>query len=964
MMSLAFFSFSALDPALLALVAVLFLLALRLYRWRDSQDEILRSDLATRRFSNLCLSAAGLQESAEPERTLEKTLDLALDALHASVGCLEVRSSEPGGLNFTCARGLSATTLERLTDGPLSHYLTSGPERWGSPMVFRNLDRAEALAEWRRDPLFRRVHEMFSAEGIKTLGLTSLEASGKKHGVLIVGSSARKAFPVDQVRLMQALGQQIGLALENRLLHRTAERQQEELRVLRRLGEALSATFDPREQFQILERELSGLFGLRHISFILREGDGERARTTSRSNGGLQPPASDGLLDYVLRTGAPLNLSRNLLDEVRRLNIGSVDPRLRAWCGIPIQFSEGSRGVLVLAEDERDVFLDQRQFEFLQVLARDAGAAIENAQLFQKEQRRARHLALLNELGQKAASVLDRTKLLTSICPQIHQAFNYDFVWIETLDDEQEEWVVEAQAGIGRELVGHRTKLSDRPPDPALASREPDVFNQLQPGERFLAFDGRVRSAVSLPLVYGGVTFGNLIFASLEENSFPSADVLTLRTLADQLALALHNARAYQVAQEQAVTDGLTHLKTHRYFMESLAAECHRSPRVGQPFSLIMLDLDRFRAVNEKHGHAQGDKILISVARLLESRLRHSNIVARYGGDEFAILMPGATLEQAEILAERLCTGLASEPELAKHEVTASFGIAMYPLHGVTRDEILRVAQAGMYLAKHEMGHRVRVAAVSDQTPGNAWEQQFVRAYVGVAVKRLFPTGPEAFRQYYERFQQATQDPVDEGPSLLDTVTALAFAIDAKDHYTQGHSQSVSQFAAQIARAAGVPESQVEEIRLAGILHDIGKIGVPESVLNKPARLTSAEYEIMKSHATLGWKILEPLRVKAIERIRLIVRHHHERVDGTGYPDGLKGDEIPLGARVLTIADAYDSMVTHRAYQKGRSVEEAIAELRRCRGAHFDAHLVDAFLRVLGPAVESQQRATFLKAPD
>jgi len=184
----------------------------------------------------------------------------------------------------------------------------------------------------------------------------------------------------------------------------------------------------------------------------------------------------------------------------------------------------------------------------------------------------------------------------------------------------------------------------------------------------------------------------------------------------------------------------------------------------------------------------------------------------------------------------------------------------------------------------------------------------------------------------------------------MDTVTMLAFAIDAKDHYTQGHSQTVSRLAAQIGREIGLPEPEIEELRLAGILHDVGKIGVPETVLNKPTRLTTEEYEIMKSHAVMGWRILEPLRVKPVDRIRWMVRHHHERFDGSGYPDGLVGEEIPLGARILTIVDSYDTMVSHRSYKKDRTVLEALAELDRCKGTQFDASLVEAFVRSLEAA--------------
>jgi len=417
--------------------------------------------------------------------------------------------------------------------------------------------------------------------------------------------------------------------------------------------------------------------------------------------------------------------------------------------------------------------------------------------------------------------------------------------------------------------------------------------------------------------------------------------------LADQLAIALHNARAYQVALEQAITDGLTGLKTHRYFMEALDREWRRSTRSGQLFSVIMLDLDGFKQVNDRHGHLEGDKVLAAVANLLNDRVRQSNVVARYGGDEFAIVMPEARTEQAEILAERLRVNIESDRFLAAHGVTASFGIATFPLHGPTQEEILRVADSGMYLAKHQEGNRVRVASLHVDSVQADWERQLLEAYLGVAMKRMFSTGPEAFEHYLEHFQDIKMKANGDAPSLLDTVTALAFAIDAKDHYTQGHSQAVSKLAAHIARQMDLSDTLIEEVRLGGILHDIGKIGVPEAVLNKPSRLTPEEFDLMKSHTLLGAKILEPLKVKAIERIRAMVRHHHEMVDGTGYPDHLKGANIPLGARIITVADCFDTMVSQRAYKPGRSKEEALAELRRCCGTQFDPEILEVFSRSL-----------------
>ena len=259
----------------------------------------------------------------------------------------------------------------------------------------------------------------------------------------------------------------------------------------------------------------------------------------------------------------------------------------------------------------------------------------------------------------------------------------------------------------------------------------------------------------------------------------------------------------------------------------------------------------------------------------------------------------------------------------------------------------MRVADSGMYLAKHQHGNRVRVASLVLAATQPDWENQLLEAYLGVAMKRMFSTGPEAFNHYLERFQGLMQKGNGDTPSLLDTVAALAFAIDAKDHNTQGHSQSVSRLAAQIGRQMDLSSAEIEEIRLGGILHDVGKIGVPEFVLNKPDRLTLEEFDLMKSHTLMGEKIVGPLKVKAIERIRGMVRNHHEMVDGTGYPDHLSGDHIPLGARIITVADCFDSMVSERAYKRGLTVEEAMQELRRCSGTQFDRDIVEAFIQSL-----------------
>jgi len=912
-------------------------------------------------FSSLHFFSKELSECRDPQQMVDQSLRGALDMLDTQEGCLIVNEDGEEGKVRSSIRGISPPAAEKLCQDPLRRFVLSSGERWGPLMLFHDLHRSEVVAAWQRDPLFHEFRDALKDEGLRTLMVVGLQVREKAYGTLILGFRNLREFEPQELRVVLAIGNQVSVAIENWSLNRAAERREEELRLLHRVGEALRATFDMVAQIGILRQELKGLMGATNFGLALQdsaEGPLEVVVPfeSQGSQGTVQGAPATSLAQYVQRTRQPLLVASDVPNVVRRLGLPPVNPRIKTWCGVPLHFSDGSMGVLALADMDREYAVSKSQFDLVQVLAQEAAVAVENARLFKREQRRSSHLALLNELGRKASSVLNPQELLPSICQQVRSSFGYDLARIEMMDERREELVVAAEAGYGPELMGRRIRIGEGLSGVAADSGAPVLANSVVKEPRYIPLHPGIRSALSLPLKYREEILGVLSLESREAYAFSPQDVLTLRTLADHLAIALHNAHAYQVALEQAITDGLTGLKTHRYFMEALDREWRRSTRSGNMFSVIMLDLDGFKQVNDRHGHLEGDKVLKAVANLLNDRVRQSNVVARYGGDEFAIMLPETRTDQAEVLAERLRENIESDRYLAAHGLTASFGIGTFPLHGPTQEEILRVADSGMYLAKHQDGNRVRVASLSLESAQADWERQLLEAYLGVTMKRMFSTGPEAFDHYLERFRDVTLKGNGDVPSLLDTVTALAFAIDAKDHYTQGHSQSVSRIGAQIAREMRLSDAVIEEVRLGGILHDIGKIGVPEAVLNKPSRLTAEEYEVMKSHAPLGEKILEPLKVKSISRIRGMVRHHHEMFDGSGYPDGLRGERIPLGTRIITVADAFDTMVSERAYKPGRTMEEAVDELFRCRGTQFDSKVVEAFVHSLEVSGDPRRR--------
>ena len=232
---------------------------------------------------------------------------------------------------------------------------------------------------------------------------------------------------------------------------------------------------------------------------------------------------------------------------------------------------------------------------------------------------------------------------------------------------------------------------------------------------------------------------------SRSENAFAPQDVLILNTLADLLATALHNAFVFQKLQQQSITDGLTGIKTRRFFWEALSAEWKRASRSGRPFSVVLIDLDKFKEVNDTMGHFEGDLVLARVGRLLEQKSRQSNVVARYGGDEFIVLMPETGAEQAQVLAERLRQWLATDPMLSEHHITGSFGVASFPMHGFSIEDIIRVADAGMYVSKRSGGNSVSTAQEFVEGQDFARQRQQISAYIEGFLQRE-NSGPEHLR--------------------------------------------------------------------------------------------------------------------------------------------------------------------------------------------------------------------------
>jgi diguanylate cyclase (GGDEF)-like protein/putative nucleotidyltransferase with HDIG domain len=366
-------------------------------------------------------------------------------------------------------------------------------------------------------------------------------------------------------------------------------------------------------------------------------------------------------------------------------------------------------------------------------------------------------------------------------------------------------------------------------------------------------------------------------------------------------------------AMRLALTDPLTGLGNHRHFHERLERELQHANERNLPLTLCFVDVDDFKRINDRFGHPAGDRVLSQLA----ARLRQTGEAFRLGGDEFALLLPGYGESAALTAASSVVERIAALDLEQVGPVTVSAGVAISPQHAADRDELIRLADSALYWAKEYGKNRVR-----------AYRPDVIEL---AELKRL-ASGPDRAA----RFRAAA---------------SLARAVDARDVYTGSHSQRVAELAARTARRLGLPDEEVELTRLAASLHDLGKLAIPEEILRKPGPLTEPERIVLERHPQIGFRMLESLDVDPVADW---VLHHHERWDGSGYPDGLSGEGIPLGARIIFVADAYDAMISERVYRRRVSPEEAIAELDRCAGTQFDPSVVAALAEELaldaGPA--------------
>ena len=424
------------------------------------------------------------------------------------------------------------------------------------------------------------------------------------------------------------------------------------------------------------------------------------------------------------------------------------------------------------------------------------------------------------------------------------------------------------------------------------------------------------------------------------DNNYESGrDIYKL--MASYLALFVQNKMLSAKVLMNTDTDALTGLYNHRKFQEILASEIDKAKRTQTQTSIVIFDINNISQINKDFGAAKGDEIIKLVADKIKQGIRNNDSAARYGGDEIAIILPETTSSEAKYLAEYLTYSLSCCLVDDVGPVKASVGIATYPNSTQDLEKLLILAEQAMYISKSK-GYKNGMSTIVCSDDFDFWDDTALSSFASVIAKRHASIGINFDEELVNKFH--SEEIINQG-HLIEVVTSLAGAIDAKDEYTKGHSSAVSRYSEALARALNLPEKDVERIKLGALLHDIGKIGIPETVLKKPSRLTDDEWEIMKQHPVIGAeKVLMPN--ESLHDLIPIVKYHHEHWDGSGYPEKLKGEEIPLAARIVSVADAYHALISDRPYRKGMSNEKACEILRIGAGIQWDKDLVREFINI------------------
>ena len=590
---------------------------------------------------------------------------------------------------------------------------------------------------------------------------------------------------------------------------------------------------------------------------------------------------------------------------------------------MPLISRDRLTGILVLDKKKSGRY-SLEDLRLLEDVAGRVAVSMEKEYLREQLGEREAELSVINRSSAIMTSSLDIQAIYDSFIMELKKVVDVSWAAI-VLIEEDHAYFLALSSEIGSAWqVGERVPIKGTATEWVARHKEAVIEPALELASRFTTgkyhFQQGVRSIAYLPLIVKGEVIGSAIMASRHPNAYSQRQVKLLEQLASQIAMPIENSRLYAEAEHRARIDELTGLLNRRSLNEMITSEIGRHSRYGGVFSLIILDLDSFKAFNDNYGHLAGDKLLKQIGSIIKGTIRNIDEAFRHGGDEFAVLLPQTGIDAAHQVAERVRKRVEAKINVDDVPVTASLGLASWPADGIDLEDIIAAADGALYNAKRGGGNRSHCAS-GTLLPLN---------------DIVITTGNN------------------DDSKALSTIYTLAAAVDARDHYTRSHSKKVTEYAMALAKALELEPLELSRLSNCALLHDVGKIGTSDEILNKPGKLTAEEWEVVKLHPQLGATIVS--HVPQLASCAAGILHHHERYDGSGYPRGLKGEDIPLEARILAIADAFAAMTSKRSYSDTLPFEEALKEIKRGAGRQFDPNLVEVFLSAVEDVTATEKR--------
>ncbi|MBI2829982.1 MAG: diguanylate cyclase [Chloroflexi bacterium] len=552
-------------------------------------------------------------------------------------------------------------------------------------------------------------------------------------------------------------------------------------------------------------------------------------------------------------------------------------------------------------------------FNLLEDVTIRVSVSMEKEYLREQLREREEELSIINRCSTIITSSLDIQRIYDSFIEELKKIVDVSWAAVTFIEKDQFH-VLALSSEIGSTWqVGERVPIAGTGTEWVAAHGKSIVESDISLKTLFVTggyhLKRGVRSLLYLPLISKGEVVGAIIVASCKPNAYSQRHIRLLEQLASQIAMPIQNSQIYAQAEEKARIDALTGLHNRRSLDETMVAEISRHTRNGGVFSLIICDLDSFKAFNDNNGHLAGDRLLKQIGTIMRNSLRGSDYAFRHGGDEFSILLPETAVDAAFQVAERIRKQVFAQVRVDDIPVSISLGLASWPTDGTGPTEIIAAADVALYAAKRGGGNQCHRSAIV--------------LPAGVAVSCRPRNNDEA----------------------ENAIFALAAAVDARDHGSGSHSRKVNECAVLLSEALNLSQPEVNRLSTCALLHDIGKVAISNAILGKPEKLTDAEWDQVRKHAEWGALIVShaPGLVPCISG----VLHHHEWYDGSGYPKGLKGEKIPLEARILAIAEAFATITSERSYSIQMSYEEALAEIERGSGKQFDPRLTEAFVNAM-----------------